>query len=169
MGDLFPFQKDVVRCTPWYLLSFCRTCLPQTLQQPSNLPLPVVNPLSIKKKMLLQAILSCVGVYILQFPVWARFFFLPFTPRWKFPLFGEAEAQMKDLSTQTPVLHSYSIGSSTRWTSSFSGLTQIKYVMVNLCLFFFFLQHSASYLLCQSFCSYGESSECLMQNLVRFF
>lgn len=61
--------------------------------------------------MLLKAILSCVHVYILQFLVWGLFFLSP--PN-KVKIFGEAEAQMKDLSTKTPVLHSYSIGSSTR-------------------------------------------------------
>lgn len=112
--------------------------------------------------------LVSVSTYF-SFQFGACFFFLPPT-RSKFLLFGEAEAQMKDLSTQTPVLHSYSIGSSTRWTSSFSSLTQIEDIMVNLCVFFFSFYNIQLVSCCVSlYCSYGEFSECLMQNLVRFF
>lgn len=62
----------------------------QTWQQPEDLPLPVVSPLS--KIKVLQGVLSCcVGVFTLQFPAQGLFFLSP--TRSKSLLFGKQKPE----------------------------------------------------------------------------
>lgn len=96
----FPSRLSGGLCQRWLNQPFG-----QTLQQPADLSLPIVSPLS-KIRLLQRVVSCCVGVFIVQFPPLGLFFLSPTGS--EFLLFGETEVQKRDdFSTQIPFLQSW--------------------------------------------------------------